>query len=150
MNWLAVLTKYRSYWQRSSLSEEAKNYLQDHFYVDVEQYDLIIGYRADDSYFSFAQDFISGAISLQKLAEAMRLGKLGEQIVLKSKRAFEQISFLDAESAMAEKFYEKKVARDWEARRAYRATRGITDEVSGLFMIDIMRERIENGDPRIR
>jgi len=150
LNWLAVLTKFRSYWQRSSLSEEAKNYLQDHFYVDVEQYDLIIGYRADDSYFSFAQDFISGAISLQKLSEAMRLGKLGEQIVLKSKRAFEQISFLDAEPAMAEKFYEKKVARDLEARRAYRATRGITDEVSGLFMIDIMRERIENGDPRIR
>ena len=28
LNWLAVLTKYRSYWQSGSIAEEAKNYLQ--------------------------------------------------------------------------------------------------------------------------
>jgi hypothetical protein len=27
LNWLAVLTKYRSYWQIGSVAEEAKNYL---------------------------------------------------------------------------------------------------------------------------
>lgn len=150
LNWLAILTKYRSYWQRSSLAEEAKDYFQNYFYIDVEQYDLVVGYRADDSYFSFAQDFISGAISLQKLSEAMRLGKLGEQVVLKSERAFERISFLDAEPAAATEFYDKKVTRDLEARRAYRSTRGSADELTGLFMIDIMRERIENGDTRLR
>lgn len=42
-------------------------------------------------YFSFAQDFVAGVISLEKLSEAMRLGKLGEQIVLKSPKAFDQI-----------------------------------------------------------
>ena len=88
LNWLAVLTRYRSYWQRGSIAEEAKDYLQEHFYVDLSPYDIVIGYRADDSYFSFAQDFVSGAISLRKLSEAMRLGKLGEQIVLKSPSAF--------------------------------------------------------------
>ena len=78
LNWLAVLTKYRSYWQSGSVAEEAKNYLQKNFFVDPSEYDIVIGYRADDSYFSFAQDFVSGAISLRKLSEAMRLGKLGE------------------------------------------------------------------------
>ncbi|MBE5846902.1 MAG: DUF3990 domain-containing protein [Lachnospiraceae bacterium] len=150
LNWLAVLTRFRSYWQKSSLSEEAKDYLQEHFYIDVEQYDLIIGYRADDSYFSFAQDFIAGAISLQKLSEAMRLGKLGEQVVLKSEKAFDSITFLEAVPAVAARFYEMKAKRDLDARRAYRDTRGAKDEVTGLFMIDIMRERIENGDPRLR
>ena len=53
------------------------------FLLDISEYDVIIGYRADDSYFSFAQDFVAGVISLQKLSEAMQLGKLGEQIVLK-------------------------------------------------------------------
>ena len=97
LNWLAVLTKYRSYWQNGSIAEEAKKYLQEHFFVDPSPYDIIIGYRADDSYFSFAQDFVAGTISLRKLSEAMRLGKLGEQIVLKSEKSYKHIRFLGAE-----------------------------------------------------
>ncbi|MEE3405801.1 MAG: DUF3990 domain-containing protein, partial [Acutalibacteraceae bacterium] len=108
LNWLAILTKYRSYWQNGSIAEEAKNYLQQHFYVDSAPYDVIIGYRADDSYFTFAQDFVAGTISLKKLSEAMRLGKLGEQIVLKSEKAFEHIRFVGAEPADAETYYEMK------------------------------------------
>ena len=98
LNWLAVLTRYRSYWQQKSIAEEAKEYLQKHFFVDISQYDVVTGYRADDSYFSFAQDFVAGTISLEKLSEAMRLGKLGEQIVLKSEKAFRQIKFIDKEN----------------------------------------------------
>ena len=150
LNWLAILTKYRSYWQNGSIAEEAKNYLQQHFFVDPAPYDVIIGYRADDSYFTFAQDFVAGTISLKKLSEAMRLGKLGEQIVLKSEKAFEHIRFLGAEPADAETYYEKKALRDREARRAYRSTRQVSNELNELYMIDIMREGIENGDPRLR
>ena len=150
LNWLAVLTKYRSYWQSGSVAEEAKNYLQKNFFVDPSEYDIVIGYRADDSYFSFAQDFVSGAISLRKLSEAMRLGKLGEQIVLKSPLSFTHLHFLEAHPAHAEEFYEKKALRDREARRAYRQTRQSADNISELYMLDIMREGIKNGDPRLR
>ena len=55
LNWLAVLARYRSYWQNGSIAEEAKEYLQRNFFVDPTLYDIVIGYRADDSYFSFAQ-----------------------------------------------------------------------------------------------
>lgn len=79
LNWLAVLTHYRSYWQQKSIAEEAKEYLQKHFFVDISQYDVVTGYRADDSYFSFAQDFIMGVISLTQLEEAMHPGKLGSK-----------------------------------------------------------------------
>ena len=150
LNWLAILTKYRSYWQNGSIAEEAKNYLQQHFFVDPAPYDVIIGYRADDSYFTFAQDFVAGAISLKKLSAAMRLGKLGEQIVLKSEKAFAHIRFVGAEPADDETYYEKKALRDREARRAYRSTRQVSNELNELYMIDIMREGIENGDPRLR
>lgn len=150
LNWLAILTKYRSYWQNGSIAEEAKNYLQQHFFVDPAPYDVIIGYRADDSYFTFAQDFVAGAISLKKLSEAMRLGKLGEQIVLKSEKAFEHIRFVGTEPADAETYYEKKALRDREARRTYRSTRQVSNALDELYMIDIMREGIENGDPRLR
>ena len=150
LNWLAVLTKYRSYWQSGSVAEEAKNYLQKFFFVDSSEYDIVIGYRADDSYFSFAQDFVSGAISLRKLSEAMRLGKLGEQVVLKSKKSFSQIRFIDAEAAAAEIYFEKKSIRDRDARRAYRLSRKEAENINELYMLDIMREEIRNGDPRLR
>lgn len=150
LNWLALLTRYRSYWQNGSIAEEAKDYLQRHFFIEPEAYDIVVGYRADDSYFAFAQDFISGTISLSKLSEAMHLGKLGEQIVLKSRRAFERITFIDADTADANTYYEKKCTRDRTARNAYRTTKHSHDEINELFMIDIMREGIENGDPRLR
>ena len=150
LNWLAILARYRSYWQNSSISETAKNYLQQHFFIDPSPYDIIIGYRADDSYFTFAQDFVAGTISLNKLGEAMRLGKLGEQIVLKSETAFKNIRFIGAEPADAATYHEKKSARDREARRAYRRTRKNADSINELYMLDIMREGIENGDPRLR
>ena len=150
LNWLALLTRYRSYWQNGSIAEEAKIYLQEHFFVDPEEYDIIIGYRADDSYFSFAQDFVAGTISLQKLSEAMRLGKLGEQIVLKSERAYTQIHFQGADFAEAQRWYDKKSVRDREARRAYRRSKSTSDGIADLYMLDIMREGITNGDSRLR
>ena len=150
LNWLAVLTHYRSYWQNGSIAEEAKKYLQEHFFIDPEEYDIIIGYRADDSYFSFAQDFVAGTISLQKLSEAMRLGKLGEQIVLKSERAYTQIHFQGADFAEAQRWYDKKYVRDREARRAYRRSKSTSDGIADLYMLDIMREGITNGDSRLR
>ena len=150
LNWLAILAKYRTYWQNGSIAEEAKDYLQQHFFIDPTAYDVIIGYRADDSYFTFAQDFVSGTIPLSKLSEAMRLGKLGEQIVFKSREAFSNIRFIEAEKASAAIWYEKKAVRDREARKAYRRTKKTSSMVNELFMIDIMREGIENGDPRLR
>ena len=43
---------------------------------------LFIGYRADDSYFSFANAFLNNTISLEQLRKAMYLGKLGKPEVL--------------------------------------------------------------------
>ena len=140
LNWLAILARYRTYWQNGNVAEEAKNYLQRHFFIDPSPYDVIIGYRADDSYFTFAQDFVSGAIPFSKFLEAMRLGKLGEQIVFKSREAFSHIRFTGAELADAATWHVKKVTRDRKARRAYRRTKQATSMVNELFMIDIMRE----------
>ena len=149
LNWLAILADNRTYWQNGSIAEEAKKYIKDHFLLDISEYDVMIGYRADDSYFSFAQDFVSGLISLQKLSEAMRLGKLGEQIVLKSEKAFEQLKFVGYESADAEEYYIKKTVREREARKEYRSSKKGNANINDLFMLDIMREGIQNGDARL-
>lgn len=150
LNWLAILAENRTYWQNGSIAEEAKNYIRDHFMVDISNYDVIIGYRADDSYFSFAQDFVAGTISLRKLSEAMHLGKLGEQIVLKSEKAFERIRFEGYEEVDATEYYVKKTERDREARKQYRTSKKVSDSVNDIFILDILREEIKNGDPRLR
>ena len=150
LNWLAVLTRHRTYWQDGSISEEAKDYLQKNFCVDMAEYDIIMGYRADDSYFTFAQDFISNVIPLGKLKTAMHLGELGVEVVLKSRRAFESIRFQGYEEAEPEIYYAKKSERDIRARKAYRSEKSSDDLINDIYMIDIMREGMKNGDARIR
>lgn len=150
LNWLAILANYRTFWQQGSIAEEARAYLKQHFFIDPSPYDVVIGHRADDSSFSFARDFVSGTTSLARLSEAMRQGTPAEQIVFKSREAFSHLCFVGAESVSAALWYEKLVARDREALRLYRRTETAGTITSELFMIDIMREGIENGDPRLR
>ena len=149
LNWLALLTRYRGYWQKKSIAEDAKDFLQEKYFIDISNFDIMIGYRADDSYFSFVQDFIMGAISLQKLSEAMRLGKLGEQIVLKSEKAFNHIVYESNEAVSAGIYYHKKVKRDQEARRAYTDTRSAAGRLDEIYILDIMRGRVSDDELRI-
>lgn len=149
LNWLAILAENRTYWERNSISEDAKNYLKENFLIDIAGYDVIVGYRADDSYFSFARNFVSNAITLPQLQEAMRLGKLGEQMVLKSEQAFRQIRFLEAKPAAANEYYAKKAARDRAAQKEYRSRVRSQSHTNELLMIDIMREGIKDGDERL-
>lgn len=149
LNWLAILANNRTYWQNGSISEDAKDYIKKHFLLDISGYDVIIGYRADDSYFSFAQDFVAGVISLEKLSEAMRLGKLGEQIVLKSPKAFDRIEFVGCENVEADIYYTRKMERERDARKEYRRRKKEKLDVNELYMIDIMREGMVNGDARL-
>lgn len=150
LNWLAVLTKNRTYWENSTISELAKKYLSENFMVDTSGCDVIIGYRADDSYFSFAQDFVAGAISYRQLGEAMHLGKLGEQVVLMSSRAFERIKYISCSIAEAEIYYKKKKERDRIARKEYRNAKATELSVDELLIVDIMREGMKQDDARLR
>ena len=96
----------------SALAYEAKEYLLNNFRINYSEYDIIIGYRADASYFSFAKDFINGTISYRQLTIAMYLGKLGQQFVLKSKKAFDKLTFIRAEVASNYEWFEKKMNRN--------------------------------------
>lgn len=150
LNWLAVLTKNRTYWENGTVSQMAKKYIAKHFMVDISAYDVVIGYRADDSYFSFAQDFTAGAISYRQLGEAMRLGKLGEQIVLLSAKAFEKIQFISSSPADASVYYKKKKERDRAARKAYRNAKNEELLPGDLLITDIVREEMRQDDARLR
>lgn len=150
LNWLAVLTKNRTYWENSTVSEMAKKYLAENFMIDTSGFDVIIGYRADDSYFTFAQDFVAGTISYRQLGDAMRLGKLGEQIALMSEKAFGRIKYISNSPADASVYYKKKKERDRIARKEYRQTKSEALSPDELFIVDIMRGGMKQNDERLR
>ena len=119
----------------------------ENFGVNFSAFDLIIGYRADDSYFDFAASFLNNGISVQQLASAMCLGKLGEQIVVKSKYAFSLLHYEGFSIAEREKYYVLRKARNDETDQLY--SKMLEEATDGLYMLDIMRGGIRNDDPRI-
>ena len=88
-------------------------------------------------------------ISLKQLGYAMRLGKLGEQFVLKSQRAFDAIRYMDFEPVDNNIYFAKRKARDDEARLAYQKEQE-NEDLDGIFMRDILREGMKNDDTRLR
>lgn len=147
LNWIAVLVEHRLFSIKTPVANRAKRYLIDNFGINVNAYDLIAGYRADDSYFDYAESFLNNGISVEQLARAMRLGKLGEQIVIKSKFAFSKLRYEGFDIAEKEQYYVLRKARDDEANRLY--FKLLEEESDGLYIQDIMRGGIKNDDPRI-
>lgn len=148
LNWLAILMKHRVFTSRVPIAMLAKDYLLQHFLPDLSQVDVIIGFRADDSYYSFAEDFITNQISLETLSEAMHLGELGLQVCLKSKKSLQTLEFQDANPVDRQKYFPKFVSRDETARLEYQNIRR-NQTLSGLYIRDILREEIKNDDVRI-
>ena len=150
LHWLAVLIENREFDVETILALEAKKYLLDNFKTNYEDYDLIIGYRADDSYFSFAQDFFNNTISLQQLANAMKLGNLGEQIALKSKKAFSRIKYINSEKVLSEIYYPLRMERDRNARTDYFTKEKFKRQKGDLFILEILDKEIKPNDERLR
>lgn len=151
LNWLAILLKNRRFDINSNVGSSAREYLLRHFLPDTKGVDIIIGYRADDSYFSFAEDFVNNIISVRDLNTAMRLGTLGEQIALVSPKAFGQIEFVEYEIADYREYYYKRAQRDHQARKDYqRQKKNLAALKEDLFILDIIREEIKNDDPRLQ
>ena len=147
LNWIAVLIEHRLFSIKTPVARRAKQYLIDNFGINVNAYDLITGYRADDSYFDYAETFLNNGISVEQLAHAMRLGKLGEQIVIKSKFAFSLLKYEGFDLAEKSLYYVRRKARNDEANRLYWDM--LEEENDGLYIQDIMRGGITNNDPRI-
>ena len=151
LNWLAILLQNRKFDINNNVSASAREFLLTKFLPDTTGVDVMIGYRADDSYFSFAEDFVNNAISVRDLNMAMQLGTLGEQIVLLSPKAFGQIDFVEYEIADYRQYYYKRAQRDLQARTDYQQRKkDLAMLRDDLFVLDIIREDMSNDDPRLQ
>lgn len=150
LNWLFVLLENRQFRIGGDIAKQAKEYIFENFRIDYKQYDIIKGYRADDSYFSFATAFLNNTISISQLEKAMVLGKLGEQIVALSEKAFKSFRFIESEPASKEIYLPKKIARDTTAREEFKKEKNKESILSEKYVLDIIREGWKNNDARLQ
>lgn len=149
LHWLALLVTYRKLRLATPMMKKSVEWLKENFLLDITQFDIIVGYRADDSYFSFARAFLNNEISIKQLNYAMRLGKLGEQVVLKSQQSFNKIKYISYETVDSSIYFGKRKKRDEDARTSY--YREIeAEDIEGLFIRDIIREGVKADDSRLR
>jgi len=118
LEWLAILIKNRQIRYSSPVEKQIAEYVIANFYSDYSSFDVITGYRADDSYFSFVRAFLSNTISLEQLSDAMKLGNLGMQVFIQSQKAFDNLSFLESEPVFND-YYVKRAERNNKAREDY-------------------------------
>lgn len=149
LHWIALLVEHRSFRKDTAIAAGACKYLHDHFLPDTSVCDVIRGWRADDSYFSYARAFVNNTMTIDQLGRAMRLGNLGEQIVLKSERAFKSIRFAGFERAPQALYGPLAKERDVAARAQYRELLA-ENPFEGIRIVDIIREGMTDDDPRLQ
>lgn len=139
LNWITVLIQNRVFSNKNEIVKLGKEYLIKNYSLATEDYDIIVGYRADDSYFSSAENFLNNTISLRRLEEAMFYGNLGIQIVLKSKKAFERIKYLGFEFADSNHYYPIREKRNDDARKAFLENKKGVLLKDDIYLSDIIR-----------
>ena len=151
LHWLAVLLENREFDSSSSVAYQEREYIRTTFSPGIQNCDCIIGYRADDCYFTFAQDFLNGSISYRQLKEALRTSRLGRQFVLKSNRAFDRVVYSGYETVRHTDVYPGRNAREIKALKDYYQNIADNRMMTDDFYIDqILSEEVKPYDPRLR
>lgn len=70
--------------------------LIEKYRISSDGYDLIKGYRADDSYTQVIEAFLLNQINIYEVERLFYKGSLGNQIFLRSPRAFDNIRWIDS------------------------------------------------------
>ena len=133
-NWIAILAANRRGTFDSVIKTRIIKFI-DKFGLDISSYDVIEGWRADDAFFSYIDDFFSYGLSLEKLKEALNFGDLGNQVCLKSKKAFDIIEFTAHYPASVSRFLKTAQDRDLAAKKQYWK---LENKATGVILLDII------------
>lgn len=155
LHWDSTILRYRYQLREWGIHENNVLYLIDIFSFDPSKYDIVIGNRADDAYFTFVESFVNGTFSLQQLQKVIRSGDWGKQIVLISKQSFDALIFTSSTKVLRTQWYEKRKWRNTHACISYKKlldekkTIPRAERKMELTITDIVAEKMTPSSPEI-
>lgn len=148
LHWLSILLGYREFDTLNSRAYQARDYIRTAFPSDHQSYDCIIGPRADNVNFTFAQAFINGEISYRQFEDAVQSSTPGKQFVLRSNRAFDRMLFNGYETVKSTEISPSRIAREKKALSAFAS--GLQKPDRSLYISQIIDNKIHEYDPRLK
>ncbi len=136
LKWITILVSHRFSRFEIDKYKTTINALNDKYSFDTSNYDMIVGYRADDSYFQYSRDFVADDLSLETLSKAMKLGNLGKQYVLISENSFNHITLNKYEEVKASNEYE--LFRKQTNKQYHQLKK--EDNINNTYIRDILRK----------
>ena len=116
--WIAELMKHRVADDTPSYRRDSVRFIEK-YGVDLSEYDMVKGWRADASYFFIARMFVRNQVDISILEDLLSLGDLGIQYFFKSEKAFASLKEVEDEKIYvpADEYRDKFNLRDEEAHR---------------------------------
>ena len=142
LNWLALLLENRSIEATSPLMAAAKEHAVRSYLPRFSDVDIIFAWRADGHRLSYARAFLENEIPLEALAAA--LGTAGDafQVVLKSRKALDQLRLSGFDEAGSVTECSRYIAADFEARAA------AEKRISEIARSNTFAQRLMQGESR--
>jgi len=142
--WVAELMKHRDADDSAAYHRRAAVFVQK-YRVDVSDADVIVGWRADASYFYIVKAFVRGDVDVDCLPQLLKLGGFGVQYVVKSQAAYDRLKAISAKRMKVrfDVFHSAYDERDVSARRKMRE---LIDDPSfnrmGRLFFDLVKEEV--------
>ena len=135
LSWLAELMKHRDASDTKRYKILSKKFIAK-YGIDISDYDIIKGWRANASYFYIAKEFVRDNIDIEILEEVLSLGGLGIQYCVKSELAYSKLTEIEDGLIYVDynEFNDRYNERDINARKNMRALINSDDnKVTNVF-----------------
>ena len=136
--WLSALARYRFDLKESRARRERREQFMELFPINCDSYELIEGWRADDRYFAYLSAFLGMDMSYEAIMQAIKLGDLGRQVVVKGERAYSKNRQVDKYVISGEEYFKYRklyIKRDSNARDSLKQVR----DIPGIMVDEIIR-----------
>ena len=119
LSWMAILMRHRPGTDSRRWDLIQQRFIEK-YYIDVDAYDVVFGYRANDSYLAIAKQFARGEIGVGILVRLLKLGSFGIQVCVKSRLAYTRLRYLETSGVNYEQYHAQFISRDEDSRRSMR------------------------------
>lgn len=128
--------------------DDYKAYLLKHFALRSSDYDVVAGWRADDSYFRIVSSLMNDDLNIHLLEQSLRVGQLGIQYCCRSEKSFKHLRALAEAREVSTEYRERYLQRDRAGRKAFDELLNSSENkyhANRFTMHDILSALIRNG-----